>query len=233
MSVLVAFKATGAGADVEGAAGAGICAAGGARLLGSHPAARVSGHPPLIGISRGSATATVANEGTSNAAKKKRRHVIFESSLPARSYWRLCSASAETGIRARLPAIAKRGQDRNLPTTEHRDCGSPALGSFVVSPSLRLKFLARHTEQFAHERLKPIHRRFAPGAASLSAGSAWFRRRARIESRIADPNGLAYQSHQLAEVGLSKPADAYVVGVTHTPLVDISRKAIATGEKIW
>src|SRR6266403_405008 len=39
----------------------------------------------------------------------------------------------------------------------------------------------------------------------------------RVDCRVADPNGLAYQSHELAEVRLLKPANAYVVGVIHSP----------------
>jgi hypothetical protein len=41
----------------------------------------------------------------------------------------------------------------------------------------------------------------------------------RIDFRMADPNGLTYQSHKLAEVGLSKPANAYFIAVTHAPPV--------------
>src|SRR5207244_3547954 len=43
----------------------------------------------------------------------------------------------------------------------------------------------------------------------------------RVDFRVADPNGLAYQSHELAEVRLLKPANAYVVGVAHPLLVSI------------
>jgi hypothetical protein len=39
----------------------------------------------------------------------------------------------------------------------------------------------------------------------------------RVDVRVADPNCLAYQSHKLAEVGFSKPANVYAVGVTHVP----------------
>jgi hypothetical protein len=39
----------------------------------------------------------------------------------------------------------------------------------------------------------------------------------RVRFRIADPNCLAYESDDLTEIGLSKPADPYVVGVTHKP----------------
>src|SRR6266702_4860778 len=41
----------------------------------------------------------------------------------------------------------------------------------------------------------------------------------RVDFGVADPNGLAYQSHELAEVRLLEPANAYVVGVIHSPLV--------------
>jgi hypothetical protein len=41
----------------------------------------------------------------------------------------------------------------------------------------------------------------------------------RVDVRVADPNCLAYQSHKLAEVGFSKPANGYGVGVTHASLV--------------
>src|ERR1700730_9537082 len=43
----------------------------------------------------------------------------------------------------------------------------------------------------------------------------------RVDFRVADPNGLAYQSHELAEVRLLKPTNAYVVGVIHPPLMSI------------
>src|SRR3954451_5810247 len=43
----------------------------------------------------------------------------------------------------------------------------------------------------------------------------------RVDFRVADPDGLAYQSYELAEVGLLKPTNAYVVGVIHSPLVSI------------
>src|SRR5262249_23841717 len=41
------------------------------------------------------------------------------------------------------------------------------------------------------------------------------RRPRRIDPRIANPNGLVYQPHELVEVGVSKPANAYVV--SHEP----------------
>ena len=37
----------------------------------------------------------------------------------------------------------------------------------------------------------------------------------RIDFRITDANGLTYQSRKFAEVGLSKPANAYFIAVTH------------------
>src|SRR5262249_1030245 len=40
----------------------------------------------------------------------------------------------------------------------------------------------------------------------------------RIDSRIADPNSLVYQPRELVKVGVSKPANAYVVN--HAPLFD-------------
>ena len=171
MSVLVAFKATGAGADVEGAAGAGICAAGGARLLGSHPAARVSGHPPLIGISRDRRLLPSPKRGP---ATLQRRNVDMSYS---KAPWRrgatgVCAPPppkpASAPVYLPSPSVDRIGiyllqstATASRVSWRFAARGSPALGSFVVSPSLRLKFLARHMEQFARERLKPIHRRFA------------------------------------------------------------------------
>jgi hypothetical protein len=57
----------------------------------------------------------------------------------------------------------------------------------------------------------------------------------RVDFRIADPNSLAYQSHELVEVGLSNPAHAYNVEVIHAPLVSIIArlaKFIASGASL-
>src|SRR5438046_10456602 len=43
----------------------------------------------------------------------------------------------------------------------------------------------------------------------------------RVDFRVADSNGLAYQSHELAEVSLFEPANAYAVRVIHSPLLSI------------